>query len=33
MTSTGSTDTLACPDCDLLQVVPELVPGAKASCV
>ncbi|WP_245561998.1 paraquat-inducible protein A [Lamprocystis purpurea] len=30
--STGNTETLACPDCDLLQVVPELPPGAKAGC-
>ena len=26
------TATLACPDCDLLQVIPELPPGAKARC-
>lgn len=25
-------EALACPDCDLLQVVPELPPGSKASC-
>ncbi|EIC21586.1 paraquat-inducible protein A [Thiorhodovibrio frisius] len=24
--------TLACPDCDLLQSVPDLPPGGKASC-
>jgi len=26
-------ETVACPDCDLLQRVPELAPGAKARCV
>ena len=30
--STGGTETHACPDCDLLQVLPELPPGGKASC-
>src|ERR1700741_5138190 len=25
-------ETVACPDCDLLQVIPELPPGAKARC-
>ena len=25
-------ETLACPDCDLLQVIPELPPGGKARC-
>ena len=25
-------DTLACPECDLLQRVPELPPGGKAKC-
>jgi paraquat-inducible protein A len=25
-------ETVACPDCDLLQVVPELEPGDKARC-
>jgi paraquat-inducible protein A len=24
--------TIACPDCDLLQHIPELAPGSKASC-
>ncbi len=28
----GPAGVLACPDCDLLQVLPELPPGAKASC-
>ena len=26
-------ETIACPDCDLLQNVPELAPGSKARCV
>ena len=26
-------ETVACPDCDLLQRIPELEPGAKARCV
>ena len=32
--STGppSTETIACPECDLLQRIPELPPGAKARC-
>ena len=25
-------ETVACPDCDLLQRIPELAPGAKARC-
>jgi len=25
-------ETIACPDCDLLQQIPELPPGAKARC-
>ena len=25
-------ETIACPDCDLLQRVPELAPGSKARC-
>jgi paraquat-inducible protein A len=25
-------ETVACPDCDLLQVIPELPPGGKARC-
>ena len=25
-------ETVACPDCDLLQRIPELPPGGKASC-
>ena len=25
-------ETIACPDCDLLQNIPELPPGAKARC-
>src|SRR5262245_54747284 len=25
-------DTVACPDCDLLQQLPELSPGGKARC-
>ena len=25
-------ETVACPDCDLLQEIPELEPGAKARC-
>ena len=29
----GDTATLACPDCDLLQLLPELPPGGKACCV
>jgi paraquat-inducible protein A len=28
----GPAGVLACPDCDLLQVLPELPPGGKASC-
>lgn len=28
----GDTAALACPDCDLLQVIPELPPGGKARC-
>ena len=27
-----SQETLACPDCDLLQRIPRLAPGAKARC-
>jgi len=30
---TGGTEPLACPDCDLLQVLPALPPGAKARCM
>ena len=25
-------ETIACPDCDLLQTIPELPPGGKARC-
>ena len=25
-------ETVACPDCDLLQRLPELPPGGKARC-
>lgn len=28
----GDTATLACPDCDLLQLLPKLPPGGKARC-
>lgn len=28
----GGASILACPDCDLLQVLPELPPGSKARC-
>ena len=28
-----SLETLACPDCDLLQRIPPLAPGAKARCL
>jgi paraquat-inducible protein A len=27
-----SMETVACPDCDLLQRLPELPPGGKARC-
>jgi paraquat-inducible protein A len=26
-------ESIACPDCDLLQQVPSLIPGGKAACV
>jgi len=32
MEPNGNALTLACPDCDLLQVLPELPPGDKARC-
>lgn len=28
-----SADAVACPDCDLLQLIPPLAPGGKAVCV
>jgi paraquat-inducible protein A len=30
--TTGSMETVACEDCDLLQQLPELPPGGKARC-
>src|ERR1700719_1251602 len=32
LTSLAAMETVACPDCDLLQRIPELPPGGKASC-
>ncbi len=32
MTTLAAMETVACPDCDLLQRIPELPPGGKASC-
>jgi paraquat-inducible protein A len=29
----GLVESIACPDCDLLQQVPPLLPGGKAACV
>lgn len=32
VTPNGRMATVACPDCDLLQFLPELPPGGKARC-
>lgn len=32
MSSRSPSQAVACPDCDLLQCVPPLVPGGKATC-
>jgi paraquat-inducible protein A len=32
MTARSDVTTVACPDCDMLQGIPSLVPGGKASC-